>query len=138
MGWLDRWLLKADVRNQVMVDAIAGRYSITGPGVLFEVSSQGREGEIERWSPRVRIDGGPPHRIPSGTSFMAMTAGRHALRVENGSPRPWCAPGTAVIVEVPNDGYVRLEVRTDYWSGWGAWSGAPRVRQETHSSETPM
>ncbi len=120
------------------MDAIAGRYHVTGCGVLFEVSSQFREGEIEWWSPRVRIDGGPPRRIPIGSSFLSMNPGRHVVRVENGTPQPWRARGTEVIVQVPNEGYATLVVRTDYWTGWrGRWSGAPRVHPGSHSSESP-
>ena len=109
---ISRLLAKVDARNQVDMDAIAGRVHLSGPGVVFVTSS----GEWQAWAPRVRIDEGVPHRLPFGTSFVAMDPGTHTLRFENGQPMPWHHDGVDIAVEVPADGQATLIVTGVYGS----------------------
>lgn len=112
--WLRRLLARADVRNQATLDAIADRVHITGPGIVFVSSPHFTDGEWSAFPPRVCVDGGPPHRLPFGTSFVEMAPGQRRLRFESGAPVPWRHAGIDTIVDVPVDGTVTLSVECQF------------------------
>jgi hypothetical protein len=113
MGWVARALRRSDAKNQAVLDALAGRVVLDGPGVVFITAPHFDDGEWSEWAPWVSVDGGDRRRLHFGKVFVMTAAGRRHLLVENGAPRLWRRAGIELIVEVPADGQVTLLVKGD-------------------------
>lgn len=116
-------LAKADSRNQVVLDAAAGRVALTGPGVVFVTAPHFADGEWREYAPCVRVDGGELQRLAFGTCGIEMASGIRRLFIASGAPLSH-RHGVDVTVDVPTDGSVTLLV-TDGFLPFQAPSVAP-------------